>query len=161
MWQGLAQGPSKAHPPANAPVRLEICPPSPAGQHGVMNDLLGRLIDWLGTCFQRRAHVPADSNDFRPPAGTPFLPEVRLEFAQAVADVPTRAADVLAHRIHNAHSLRELWHLRAEVFSAVSCHCDQAEARSRLARLNRHFPTRAPRSGFGGFDVIEPQRSKS
>ncbi|RQP23793.1 hypothetical protein [Piscinibacter terrae] len=162
MWSGLVQLPTKSRQAAKAPARLESCPPAPFGHEaGFMDRLLDRLIDWLGEGFERRRHANADSNDSQPPAGVTPLPVVRLEFADAVADIPTRAADELAHRIHNARSLRELWHLRADVFNAVSCHCDQAEARTRLAQLNRHFPARAPKSGFGGFDVIEPGRSKS
>jgi len=162
MWSGLVQLPSKSRQAAKAPARLESCPPAPFGhQSGFMDRLLDRLIDWLGEGFERRANADLASNDSQPPAGITPLPVVRLEFAEAVADVPTRAADELAHRIHQARSLRELWHLRADVFNVVSCHCDQAQARSRLARLNRHFPARAPKSGFGGFDVIETGRSKS
>ena len=51
-------------------------------------------------------------------------------------------------------SLRELWHLRAEVFSLVSLQHSQHAADTRLAQLNRHFPSRSPRSGFG---ALEPR----
>ena len=51
-----------------------------------------------------------------------------------------------------AKSMRELWHLRAEVFALVSLELSQLEADRRLAALNRHFPTRAPRSGFVGLN---------
>jgi hypothetical protein len=50
--------------------------------------------------------------------------------------------------IRGARSLRELWHLRAEVYNAVAVQTSQLDAETRLARLNKHFPTRAPRSGF-------------
>ena len=47
-----------------------------------------------------------------------------------------------------AHSLRDLWHLRAELYHVLALNHDQREAEQRLTQLNRHFPTRAPRSGF-------------
>ena len=46
------------------------------------------------------------------------------------------------------HSLRDLWHLRAELYHVLALNRDQREAEQRLTQLNRHFPTRAPRSGF-------------
>jgi hypothetical protein len=51
-------------------------------------------------------------------------------------------------RIRQAQSLRDLWHLRPEVFNLISIERDQAEATRRLALLNRHFPVRAPRSSM-------------
>jgi len=53
-------------------------------------------------------------------------------------------------RINATHSLRELWHLRAEIYRLVGVAHRQSEADTRVALLNRHFPTRAPRSQFGG-----------
>ena len=38
--------------------------------------------------------------------------------------------------------------LRADLFRAVSVVHSQTEAENRLLLLNRHFPTRAPRSQF-------------
>jgi hypothetical protein len=160
MWSGLVQLPSSTRDATRTQVRLESCPPAPFGHSsGLIDRLLDRLIDWLGSRHASRRETA--SNDATPPAGVTPVNEVRLEFAAAVADIPTRAADQLFVRIEAARSLRELWHLRADVFNAVSCHCNQAEARARLSRLNRHFPARAPRSGFGGFDVISPGKSKS
>lgn len=60
---------------------------------------------------------------------------------------------MLQQRINIARSLHELWHLRPEVFKLVALRYSQGEAQSRLDRLNRHFPTRAPRSGFGAFEL--------
>ena len=77
------------------------------------------------------------------------LPRVREDFMFAVADLPGAAAHALRHRILHAHSLRDLWHLRSEVFSLVSVEHAQSEAEQRLLRLNRHFPMRATRSQFG------------
>jgi hypothetical protein len=76
------------------------------------------------------------------------LPAVRTEFMAVLSDISTTEADQLRLRIHDAHSLRELWHLRADLFRAVSVVHSQTEAENRLLLLNRHFPTRAPRSQF-------------
>jgi hypothetical protein len=73
---------------------------------------------------------------------------VRLEFLNMLADIDGEDAEGLRQRIAHCHSLRELWHARAEVFRLVGVAHSQAEADHRLALLNRHFPTRAPRSQF-------------
>jgi hypothetical protein len=74
------------------------------------------------------------------------LPQVRDEFVEMLCDVPGSAE--LCVRLAHARSLRELWHLRADLFNRVALFHDQDEAETRLARLNRHFPARAPLSGF-------------
>ncbi len=74
------------------------------------------------------------------------LPVVRAEFLAALADVVTAEVDPLRDRIEGARSLRDLWHLRSEVFSTLGVALSQSHAEERLAKLNHHFPTRAPRS---------------
>lgn len=91
-------------------------------------------------------------------ACTPWLPaptrpadrlaRVKVEFAHSLDDVTSFDAILLADRIGRARSMRELWHLRSPLYGAVALAFDQTEAERRLALLNRHFPTRAPRSGF-------------
>jgi hypothetical protein len=81
-----------------------------------------------------------------------LLSEARLDFADALADLYTPQAEDLHERIRNARSLRELWHLRSELFSLVSVHRGQHDAQARLNALNRHFPIRAAGSGFGALD---------
>jgi hypothetical protein len=76
------------------------------------------------------------------------LPIVRTEFLATLADVDSESAAALRWRIHNAHSLRDLWHLRADVFSVVGLAHSETLAEERVTQLNRHFPTRAPRSQF-------------
>jgi hypothetical protein len=51
----------------------------------------------------------------------------------------------LQDRIERARSLRELWHLRPELYGTVARILTQADAERRLATLNRHFPVRAAR----------------
>ena len=76
------------------------------------------------------------------------LPAVRCDFLEGLADIPTATASALSTRIQQARTLRELWHLRADLYSVVAVHHSQDEAGRRVACLNCHFPTRAPRSGF-------------
>ena len=166
MWCGLlVHLPSKSETNSSNALPIESCPPAPFGHsQGLLDRLFDRLLDWMGEGFMRsgrHARREPASNDSRPPSGVTPLAIVRLEFASALDDIPTRAADELDIRIGRARSLRELWHLRADVFNVVSCHSNQNEARERLSRLNRHFPVRAPRSGFGGFDAIPQGRTKS
>ncbi len=79
----------------------------------------------------------------------PALDEARSAFVQALDDIDSREAACLTMRIRYAPTLQALWHFRTEVFLLVSLHHSQHEARLRLERLSRHFPTRSPRSGFG------------
>lgn len=76
------------------------------------------------------------------------LPPVRQDFLDSLNDVAGSAADALSLRIGQARSLRELWHLRADAYRVVGVAHSQSEAELRLAQLNHHFPTRAPRSQF-------------
>jgi hypothetical protein len=84
------------------------------------------------------------------------LVATQREFSEALVGVPSWQAAALRERIRRANSMRELWHLRVDVFSLVAVHLSQSEADARLAWLNRRFPTRGPRSGFaelGGREV--------
>ncbi len=73
------------------------------------------------------------------------LPDIRAEFLSTLRDLPAAACDALESRIRVSRSLRELWHLRPEVFKLVALHRDQLAAQMRLDRLNRHFPSDALR----------------
>jgi hypothetical protein len=86
------------------------------------------------------------ARDAAPPLNR--LPGVQLEFLQAISDIDGEDAEAMRLRIGGCRSLRELWHARAELFRIVGVAHDQTIADIRLARLNRHFPTRAPRSHF-------------
>ena len=93
----------------------------------------------------------------------PWLPEparpvnrlalAKREFQDSLSDVPGDPAMNLMDRIERARSLREMWHLRSSLYGEVAVALDQGEAERRLARLNRHFPTRAPRSGLMALDA--------
>jgi hypothetical protein len=90
--------------------------------------------------------VAPDTQDCAPPLNR--LPAVRDDFLERLGDVQVEGAQALRLRVDSARSLRELWHLRTEVYRLVALQYSQAEAEQRLAALNHHFPTRAPRSGF-------------
>lgn len=78
---------------------------------------------------------------------------VRDEFLDTLADLSGPPVERLLGSIERARSLRELWHLRSSVYGQVAVALSQAEAERRLASLNRHFPTRAPRSGLMPLDA--------
>jgi hypothetical protein len=120
-----------------ASTHLGVCPPS---LRQAPDSPWRRMLFWL------LAPAPADA---APP--TNRLPAVRVEFMRAMADVDGHDADNLRNRIALARSLRELWHLRSDVFRVIGLAYSQREAEGRLALLNRHFPARAPRSQFGTF----------
>src|SRR4051794_18113179 len=122
MWRGL---PARQRSSTNRKraqgatvVRLEICPPALLpGRPGWSE----RLRDWMGQGWHSAAPSMAPASD-----GGEFtfesLAAVRLEFIASLNDIPTPQATELALRLRQARSLRELWHLRADVFNAVSCH---------------------------------------
>ena len=114
--------------------RVQCGPPSLRHAPG---SLWQRLMFWL------LAPAPRDA---APPLNR--LPGVRTDFMASVADISTEEAEQVRLRIHESHSLRELWHLRAELYRVVAVAHSQTQAEQRLLLLNRHFPTRAPRSQF-------------
>ncbi|MEO6663750.1 MAG: hypothetical protein ABIN96_11270 [Rubrivivax sp.] len=95
---------------------------------------------WQRWLFWLLAPTPQDS---APPVNR--LPQVQVDFLATLSDLQSSDADGLRARIRDGRSLRDLWHARAEVFRVVGVARGQAEAEQRLQRLNRHFPTRAPR----------------
>jgi hypothetical protein len=114
------------------PSRIEVCPPSLLQLPG---SVWQRLVSWV------MAPSPLEGAP-RPTR----LAQVRDDFLATLDDIASEPAEGLRQRVLQSLSLRELWHLRADVFSATALAHSQAEAERRLARLNRHFPTRAPRA---------------
>jgi len=116
-------------------LRVEACPPAlrfaPAG------GLWQRAMFWL---LAPAPHAAA--------AAPNQLPAVRDDFLDTLADIRGDEADTLRRRIRDARTLRELWHARAEIYRVVGVAHSQCHAEERLNLLNRHFPTRAPRSQF-------------
>lgn len=64
----------------------------------------------------------------------------RTDFLLAVADLASAQANGLRQRVNAACSLRELWHLRTELYGLVARDLSQTQAEQRLAQVNRHFP---------------------
>lgn len=114
--------------------RMEVRPPSlrQAPDSGWQ-----RLLFWL------LAPAPYDA---APPLAQ--LDGVRTDFLATIADLDSDEADSLRRRIAGSRSLRELWHLRSDLFRLVAIDHSQLEAERRVALLARHFPSRSPRSQF-------------
>lgn len=115
--------------------RIEVCPPSL--RHAPGGSAWQRFMFWLMAPAPSEASAPLNR-----------LPAVRNDFLQCLADVDATLAQPVQTRIDVARSLRDLWHLRAEIYRLVALAHSQTEAERRVASLNRHFPTRAPRSQF-------------
>lgn len=115
-------------------LRSEVCPPSLRCEPGT---------PWQRCLFWLLAPAPQDA---APPLSK--LPEARNDFKATLGDLLSDEADALRERIDCARSLRDLWHARAEIFRVVGIALSQTEAEHRLAQLDHHFPTRAPRSQF-------------
>jgi hypothetical protein len=109
--------------------RTESRPPVPSRAAGSGSD-------WRSSLW-RRARLDA-------------VAAARLDFAEALVDVPTAGSARVLDRIAVSRSLHDLWHLREEVFSFVSCRHSQMEAKRRLASLDRHFPKRTYGSESAG-----------
>jgi hypothetical protein len=113
--------------PASAlPSRTDIRPPAVGEQ---AEPMWKSMWQWL-----RRVDVPVDRR-------LRTLEQARCDFGAALADLPADDACDLRRRGQSARSLRELWHLRAELYSVVARHRSQSEADRRLGLVNRHFPT--------------------
>jgi hypothetical protein len=115
-------------------LRVQACPPS---LRSAPQSAWQRLLFWL--------MAPAPQDAAPPPQR---LPAVRADFLATLADIADDEAEALRERIERCRSLRELWHARSEIYRVVGVAHSQAEAETRVALLNRHFPTRAPRSQF-------------
>ena len=116
-------------------LRVEVCPPSL--RFAPVGGAWQRLMFWL------LAPSPHDRA-----AAPNRLPSVQGEFLATLSDIDGDDADLLRRRICEARTLRELWHARAEIYRVVGVAHSQGLAEERLGLLNRHFPTRAPRSQF-------------
>ena len=155
MLVHLLQRLRRPDPRASAPHRTEVCPPALLHAAGAsVPGWRAGLREWLSTGWHAPGRDPADLARL---PGRERVQRVRDEFVETLHDLTSQPAALLQERIRLARSLRDLWHLRPEVFRLVALHHSQAEAQLRLDRLNRHFPTRAPRSGFAPLDSAGPQ----
>ncbi|HSI49017.1 MAG TPA: hypothetical protein VLA61_12165 [Ideonella sp.] len=120
----LRRRPSATVPPS----RIEIRPPALWGQ---AEPVWQSVWSWM-----RQSPVTGGA---RPSV----LDKARQDFCAALGDLHGEATHDLSRRASHARSLRELWHLRAELYSLIAFHLNQTEADRRLAQVNRHFPARA------------------
>jgi hypothetical protein len=159
-----------SHLPQHGPARIEVCPPalrrstpSTSWQEGWQ----AGLRDWLqsawpttsGSAHSTQSHWPKELS-MTVQSSTP-LSLVRREFVDSLRDIRTQQAGDLLGRIRTARSMRDLWHLRTEIYNLVSRHRDESEATYRLNRLNRFFPQRVGRPGMGQVTTPAERRGAS
>ena len=119
-------------PAAPVTSRMNVCPPDviPASE-----SLWTATLRWL----------VGGNVDEVPALRTP-LEKARGEFVAAMDGLLEVDQLDLLRRAQHARSLRELWHLRSELYTLIARRVSQVEADVRLARVNQHFPTRAQRT---------------
>jgi hypothetical protein len=120
-------------PAAPTTLRMNVCPPDVVPQR---DSLWTAALRWL----------VGGNEDVAPALRTP-LERARSEFVAALAGLEEVDHNGLLKRAQHARSLRELWHLRSELYTLIARRESQVEADARLARVNQHFPTRAQRAG--------------
>ena len=122
------------HRKTAAPIttRMNVCPPDvcPASE-----SLWSATLRWL-----------VGGNVEEVPALRTPLEKARSEFVGAMDGLLEVDQLDLLRRAQHARSLRELWHLRSELYTLIARRISQVEADARLARVNQHFPTRAQRT---------------
>ena len=109
-----------------APLASAVHPPALWGEH--RESMWASLLGWL------REEQPDQPDRVR------VIDAARADFQHAMADLCSADANGLRQRVGVARSLRELWHLRTELYGLVARHLSQAAAEQRLAKVNRHFP---------------------
>ena len=122
-------------------LRMNVCPPDVCPQP---ESLWSATLRWL---------VGGDVEAV-PALRTP-LEKARTEFVAAMSGLPEFDANCLLKRAQHARSLRELWHLRSELYTLVARRTSQFEADARLARVNQHFPTRAQRTSSPASEIAD------
>jgi len=122
------------HRKAGAPttLRMNVCPPDVCPQPVSM---WSATLRWL----------VGGNVDALPALRTP-LEKARAEFVAAMTGLLEVDHHGLLKRAQHARSLRELWHLRSELYTLIARRISQFEADARLAVVNQHFPTRAQRT---------------
>jgi hypothetical protein len=119
-------------PAAPTTLRMNVCPPDVCPQS---ETLWSATLRWL-----------VGGNVEAVPALRTPLEKARSEFVAALEGMLAVDHNGLLKRAQHARSLRELWHLRSELYTLIARRSSQVEADTRLARVNQHFPTRAQRT---------------
>lgn len=119
------------------PTRVEVTPPSRfAAQAPAPLRWVRQAWRWL---WDQEAPAPKLA-----PIGE--IRKIRAEFHAALMDMQSAEAFQVRYQIEASRSLRELWHLRADVFEIVAENRGEGEAKARVAALNHHFPEGPARS---------------
>jgi len=113
-------------------LRMNVCPPDVIPRR---ESLWSATLRWL----------VGNDTDAVPALRTP-LEKARGEFVAALDGLAEHDHHGLLKRAQHARSLRELWHLRSELYTLIARGVSQVEADARLACVNQHFPTRAQRT---------------
>jgi len=113
------------------PSRLDVKPPPQLW--GQAEPVWSALWHWLRQDKPNTSQLDPHSR----------LDRARDDFCSALADLRGEAVHDLLCRASSACSLRELWHLRTELYRVVATQRSQGEADRRLALVNQHFPTQA------------------
>ena len=119
-------------PAAPMTTRMNVCPPDVIPH---VDSLWSATLRWL----------VGGNVEVAPALRTP-LEKARSEFVAAFDGLLDVDPNGLLKRAQHARSLRELWHLRSELYTLIARRVSQVEADARLARVNQHFPTRAQRT---------------
>ena len=106
--------------------RIEVRPPA---RWGESDSVWQSLWQWISSDAADTEQAPPQRLD-----------HARRDFCTALNGLLTRDAQDLRQRGAHARSLRELWHLRTELYGLIARHHSQGEAERRLAAINHHFP---------------------
>lgn len=115
-------------------LRQEVCPPALFSRSApAWKRFLKRSWNWLWD-------LDEPSDPIAPPLTG--LAKVKAEFCNALWDLQSTQACQTRDAVNGARSLRELWHLRSDLFNVIAMHRGQAIAKARIETLNNHFPVR-------------------
>ena len=123
--------------------RMNVCPPDVCPQS---ESLWSATLRWL-----------VGGNVEEVPALRTPLEKARAEFVAAFDGLLAHDHNGLLKRAQHARSLRELWHLRSELYTLIARRVSQFEADTRLARVNQYFPTRAQRTSTPATEAADVQ----
>ena len=123
--------------------RMNVCPPDIIPRR---ESLWSATLRWL----------VGNDTDAVPALRTP-LEKARSEFVAALEGLGEADHNGLLKRAQHARSLRELWHLRSELYTLIARRVSQNEADARLSRVNQHFPTRAQRTSTPATEPADVQ----
>ena len=93
------------------------------------------LLDLFRSLYKRLL----DLTSVKPMPGTE-LRKTRTSFHALLADIKSPRTYRVCYQIEASRTLRELWHLRTDVYELLAESRGESEANLRIASLNRHFP---------------------